>query len=367
MDPSAYRPISNIPVMGKLFKKLLYNYIISRVEPKLSNNQHGVRKFRSCMTANAVFSSFVFKSIDKRNSNCGALFIDLKRAFDFVDPFLLLKAMHEKYNLNSNLLALLANFCLSRNFQIRIGNFTSANYVFNSACLQGSTLAPLLFMLFFDQISECISLGYLLFADDLVIFTSSTSSTDIVCNLNSALTDFNAWCLKNNLVINFSKTKWMLFSKTSCHTDDACQVSYENVAIEKVANFKYLGVFLDERRSFIDHFEHVFNKLCSATTWILKIKRFLNSSLFRSLLHAFIFSHIDYCFPIWGSLQDKYLCKLENKINHLLLAYFEPSLLRKYGKNWKAHWDPNFTLNKIGVLNVRERYRFQVLDFTLKF
>jgi len=262
----------------------------------------------------AVFTSQVLTSIDQRNMKCGAVFVDLKRAFDYVDPLLLLQSLHTNYNLNSNLLNILGSYCTNRSFKISFDEFTSTSYTFSSACPQGSTLAPLLFMLFFDKIDQCIELKYLPFADDLVIYAASQSVDTIVQQLKDSLVALLDWCSTNKLIINFSKTKWILFSKTNKTKICTPVLSVNNQVTEYVKSFKYLGIWMDESFSFTTHYEHVFHKLCSTSVWIFKLKRLINHSLFKSILHAFILSLVDYCLPIWGNMHNKFLDKMQSKI-----------------------------------------------------
>ena len=191
----------------------------------------------------------------------------LRRAFDYVYPYLLLQCLHSKYNLNSFFLKLLGSYFKIRTFQFSLGSYISTEYFFNSACPQGSTLASLLFMLFFDQVNECISLDYISFADYLVILKHDKSVDEIIASLQKALISLKTWCFTNKLSINFSKTKWMLFSKTVLHDRDKNLV-VENECIEKVSTFKYLCLWMDETLSVFTYYEKVVSKVSSAMVWI---------------------------------------------------------------------------------------------------
>ena len=202
----------------------------------------------------------------------------------------------------------------------------------------------------------------MLFADDLVIYAASQSVDTIVQQLKDSLVALLDWCSTNKLIINFSKTKWILFSKTNKTKICTPVLSVYNQVIEYVMSFKYLGIWMDESFSFSTHYEHVFNKLCSTSVWIFKLKRLINHSLFKSILHAFILSLVDYCLPIWGNMHNKFLDKMQSKINQLLLAYYEPSFFKKHNKPTIV----NSLLDKVGILTVRERYKYYILDFTFK-
>jgi len=119
---------------------------------------------------------------------------------------------------------------------------------------------------------------------------------------------------------------------------------------------------MDEFFSFTTHNDHVFDKLCSTSVQIFKIKRLINHHhcLFKSILHAFIIFLVDYCFPIWGNMHNKFLDKMQSKINQLLLAYYEPSFFKNHNKPTIV----DSSLNKVGTLTVRERYKYYILNCT---
>ena len=72
---------------------------------------------------------------------------------------------------------------------------------------QGSTLGPLLFLLYINDITYCSQkLSFRLFADDTNIFISSDNSKQLETIINQELFKVKAWCDVNKLSINFSKT-----------------------------------------------------------------------------------------------------------------------------------------------------------------
>jgi len=89
-DVLLYRPISHLPLLRKLLEKMIAHKLSFYVETKLTNKQHGFRRHRSCMTAVAVLSDKITRAIDRKNNICGAVFVNLRRAFDYVNPFILL-------------------------------------------------------------------------------------------------------------------------------------------------------------------------------------------------------------------------------------------------------------------------------------
>ena len=83
--------------------------------------------------------------------------------------------------------------------------------------LQGCNLGPLLFNIFVNDLVDSVQHSKVLqFADDVKIYREIHSTTDCLKMQDDVQAVLN-WCLKNNLVLNPSKTKVVSFTrKTSC-------------------------------------------------------------------------------------------------------------------------------------------------------
>jgi len=300
-EPLSYRPISTLPFFAKLFEKNIARRISEKVESHLSDNQHGFRSKRSCFTALTSLTHKATLALDNKKRFVGATFVDLKRAFDFVEPDKLLYVFKTKYLLDANYIALLYDYARDRSFTVLVNNEVSKPFHYNSICPQGSTVAPLLFSLYFDGIKDVLDIDYLLFADDLVLFTDSQDLSLVIQLLTNNLCKLNNWCLNYGMHINYNKTKWMLFHRTNVELTTT--ITVDNNYIERVTEFKYLGLWLDEKLSFIKHYEHVKSKIAAAIGGLNKLIRFLTPPLFKCLIKSMIYSIKDYALPIWGSIR----------------------------------------------------------------
>ena len=86
---SYYRPISLLCVTSKVLEKLVYNKIIDFVTPKLSKNQFGFSKGKSCLSQLLLSYGQLYKEID-RGAKFNTIFLDFKKAFDSVPHNVLL-------------------------------------------------------------------------------------------------------------------------------------------------------------------------------------------------------------------------------------------------------------------------------------
>lgn len=187
-------------------------------------------------------------------------------------------------------------FLNSRCQSVKLKDYVSKPTRVTSGVPQGSVLGPLLFLVYINDIASNISSSIRLFADDCVIYKKITCMAD-VAELQSDLSRLKEWCSNWQMEINVEKTKHLKFTNIS----SACSNSYKinDIVIEKVTSFKYLGVILTSDLSWAAHIEHVTNK---AFKKLGLLKRRLHFSNKDTRLHAFkslIRPSLEYASIIW--------------------------------------------------------------------
>ena len=85
-----------------------------------------------------------------------------------------------------------------------------------------------------------------MYADDTTLLVSSTDLNILQNYLNLSLNKIANWFQSNNLTLNIKKTKLMLFgTNRALNKFKDISLTYDNMLIERVEKFKYLGVFFD--------------------------------------------------------------------------------------------------------------------------
>ena len=141
---------------------------------------------------------------------------------------------------------------------------------------QGSILGPLFFLLYINDLPQCLSKTEpRLFADDTNLTAAGESINDVEAAINSDLENLRKWLIANKLSLNVAKTEFILIGSEpmiKSILNRQPNIIIENKPIKQVYDCKTLGVTVDQHLSWKNNTETICKKITSGVSALRQIK-----------------------------------------------------------------------------------------------
>lgn len=322
---SSYRPITLLPVIGKIFEKTILHRLQEIEEDKkiFIPQQFGFRPKHStthqiCRLVKTIKLRFTHKK------STAMAMIDIEKAFDSVWHHALL------FKLKSNgipmyLLKIIASFLSDRESFVSINGNNSETFKIPAGVPQGSPLSPHLFNHFINDIPIPKNCKLAIYADDTAIISSAKNNrlSLIVRRINRGLKQisdhFTDWKIK----LNHTKTESILFSrspKTIKQKDDH-HITLNNISIEWKNLVTYLGFNLDPRLTSGKHIDISIQKAKKAISILYCLLRKncrVNNKAKITLYRSYIRPILTYACPVFANCAKTHMRKLQVTQNKCL-------------------------------------------------
>ena len=382
------RPVAVTSVLVKCLEKLVLSILLPCVAPFQDVYQFAYKNKRSVDDAIAVFTDLIYKHLDSPGNYCRTLFVDFSSAFNTIQPRILIeKLLH--MNVNKHICAWILEFLTNRPQFVRLRidskTFFSETRTINIGSPQGTCISPALFTIYTDECrSENDLVKIIKFADDtaiLALMNTKVNSDVFLCQISR----FVSWCNDHSLQLNVSKTKEIIFDFRK-NQDGHDAVEIDGQVVERVEEYKYLGVTVNERLDWSEHASNVLSKIDQRLYFVRKLKYFnIDNTLISLFYRSAIQSLISFCVCVWGgNLNCREACKFDRVARRVFkmtnieqdsfLQIFNKSCLRKIEKIIKDKDHPlsnsvtfSSRSNRPILLKTnRERYRMSFVPYSIK-
>ena len=381
-DVKNYRPVSLISQILKILEKVLCVKIVFHLEDNnlLNKNQHGFRKFRSCLSQLIEHYDNILEAVSAGN-NVDVIYLDYSKAFDVVDHHILLRKLQDS-GITGKIGTWISNFISDRKQTVTVNQKQSRSETVTSGVPQGSVLGPILFLIMISDIdTDIIKSTVSSFADDTKVSHIVQLRQDCL-DLQASLDTIYDWSDTNNLKFNSLKFQALRYGNNKNNSD----FSYKTPAGEDIPNedtIKDLGIHMSRNMKFHDHIETTASKCRSLSGWILRTFTTREAVPMLKLFNSLLLPRIDYCSQLWSphlvgdwnkleAIQRRFTSKISDLRD---LDYWSRlKCLKQYSLQRRAErykilycWKimeglaPNLSTNSIQVKHSERRGRFCVL------
>lgn len=306
---SNYRPISLLNYLGKILEKVIATRINQNLKDpnKVQDEQFGFKAGHSTKDPLLRLTNYI-KDSYQHFEHTVATFLDIKQAFDTVWHAGLIWKL-KTLKIPDAIVHIIANYLKNRSFRVKTDNHLSKARIMEAGVAQGSTLSPLLYAIYVQDMPKHDKCLHSLYADDTVLYTKHVD-IKIACRaMQDQLDAITQWSTKWKLKINGDKSNTIIFTRRYPKLQDTLQIQNQKIPYNTIV--KYLGIILDSRLAFRTHIQTIrdgaFQRYMSLypifkghTT--LKIKRLIYTQLIRA--------YMTYGCEIWAQAHRRHIQKL---------------------------------------------------------
>ena len=360
------RPISLLPFLSKVLERIVFWQLSKYMESNtiLPESQSGFRKGVGTCSALVNVVDDILEAQDKGMGTLLAL-LDFSRAFDSLSvPLLLCKLKY--YGLDDHSVAWFSSYLSGRQQAVQVrspdGNTIRSGFrEVHRGVPQGSILGPLLFIIYtadiVRQIKHC---SYHLYADDVQIYihVDPQNISRGLVDLNQDLDNIAKWSTRNALMLNPSKSKFMVLGsrkQINMICSHQLDINILGAPVEHVAKTKNLGVLMDGHLRFEDHVLTVVKNCMFRIRVLYKIRNFLSEEVRLTLCESLILSRLNYCDVVIGSCLSSRSKRAIQRVQNACVRFCFRVPRRSHITPW---------LNEKELLNMEYRRHLHLASFT---
>ena len=323
-ETSNFRPISIVPAFPKVVEKVVQRQLYSFMAQNnlFSSSQHGFRSNHSTETALLTVSEHILSATDRQEITLLCL-LDLSKCFDVIDHAKLLSKL-QTYSIDptwfhSYLTGHTQSVCTADGR----GNLHLSRSLPNSiGVFQGSSLGPLLFQLFANDMSLHAPLAHVVqYADDTQILISGKKDSlpQLIVIMEQVLVSLDNWFHSNGLKVNTAKTELILFgSRQNCRGLDPISIRFREDTIREGPTVRNLGVVFDRHLTWDAHVSALVKKCNGILIGLSHVRHQIPPDLLPTLVNALVLSHVRYCLAVFGNGSEKNTQRLQKILNFAL-------------------------------------------------
>ena len=302
-----YRPVSVLPVVSKVFERIMDKQTNIYIEKFLSPYLCGYRKGYNCQYALLAMIE-KWKIILDKGGFAGGILMDLSKAFDTINHKLLIAKLHA-YGFSIESLEIVYDYLSDRRQRTKINTSFSSWTEILCGMPQGSVLGPKYFNIYINDLFYLfVNTNVCNIADDTTPYACNTDLTTLLHNLESDTASAIIWFEANYMKLNQDKCHFL-----ASGSPEHLWVKVGEHVIWETYQEKLLGLTIDKELKFKNHLLDVCKKASAKVTALARLVKIVPFDKKRLLMKSFIESQFSYCPLLWMFCSRE----LNRKINHI--------------------------------------------------
>ena len=164
---------------------------------------------------------------------------------------------------------------------------------------QGSTLGPLPFLLYGNDLPNAVTGAPRLLADDICLLSDNVNPKILQEKMSLGLASVHNWCIVNKLSYNPAKSSFFINPHQLNRQQLFVTLNLNNIPLPPYNSVKYLGIYVDEQLNFkclVGYIEQTISRAVGI------LKSFLPKPALLKLYHALVHFHLLYGLAVWDSI-----------------------------------------------------------------
>lgn len=297
------RPVALTSVAMKSCERFILQYIKRLTVNLMDDHQFAYRKGRNTDDALLFTLDTLYSHLEDSKSgkvSARIMFFDFSSAFNTMQPHILANVLLGSDDVPHALVRWVLDYLTIRSQFVRIGRDVVSDIMeCSTGAPQGTVLAPFLFTLYTSGIrSTDLSCPLIKFADDTALVGRIKNDDDRI--YREQIANFVAECDRNYLHLNVSKTKELIIDFRRANKIVPEPVVIDSKTVDRVTEYKYLGVVMDDQLKWDAHVEYVAKRLKPRMYCLRKLVSFdVNQNILSIFYNSIISSVWSYCITSW--------------------------------------------------------------------
>ena len=179
----------------------------------------------------------------------------------------------------------------------------------HSGVPQGTVLAPLLFLIYINDLPMCVQNKVRLYADDVLMYSYINSKDDCI-SLQKDLTALEQWSHKWQMSFNPTKCEFLRITNKKAPLIHSYYIATS--LIKEVTSVKYLGVQIDNKLTWNDHIQYITHKAAQVNGLLYRNLRQCPPHIKTVCYKSMVRPILEYASSVWDPHTNANIQKLES-------------------------------------------------------